>query len=136
MDIAGAATIGRDSELHALKEAGKRMSDILNLALICHGPGVTGRWMAFKLADGSGDNVLYDTRPDAIRHQFHETTAHYEQMRPKGWSADECALTLMYARAAYDAGWRPEADAPAPILPVRLEDTAHKMRQLRRRARR
>jgi hypothetical protein len=136
VDIAGAVSIGRDSELYALREAGKRMSDILNLALVCHGPAVTGRWMAFKLADGSGDNVVYDTRADAIRHQFHETTAWYEQMRPKGWSADECALTLLYARAAYDAGWRPERETPAPILPVRLEDKAHKMRQLRRSTRR
>lgn len=136
MDIAGAATIGRDSELYALKEAGKRMSDILNLALVCHGPAITGRWMAFALADGSGDNVVYDTRADAIRHQFHETLAHYEQMRPKGWSPDECALTLLYARSAYDAGWRPSQQDPAPILPVRLEDKTLKLRQLRRRARR
>jgi len=136
VDIAGAVSIGRDSELYALKEAGKRMSDILNLALVIHGPAITGRWMAFKLADGSGDNVVYDTRADAISHQFHETLAHYEQMRPKGWSADECAMTLHYARAAYDAGWRPEREAPAPIMPVRLEDKAQKTRQLRRRTRR
>jgi hypothetical protein len=92
--------------------------------------------MAFALADGRSDNVLYDTRADAIRHQFHETLAHYEQMRPKSWSADECAMTLHYARAAYDAGWRPEPEAPAPIMPVRLEDKALKTRQLRRAKRR
>jgi hypothetical protein len=130
LDVLGAVTIGRDSELYALKEAGKRMADVLNLALIAHGPSITGKWMAFALADGRSDNTVYDTRPDAIRHQFHETLAHYEQMRPKGWSADECALTLQYARAAYDAGWRPSAIDPAPILPVRLEDKALKLRQL------
>lgn len=135
MDIAGAVTISRDSELYALKEAGKRMSDVLNLALIANGPGVTGKWMAFALADGRSDNVVYDTRADAIRHQFHETLAHYEQMRPKGWSADECAMTLHYARAAYDAGWRPSRLDPAPIMPVRLEDKALKTRQLARKAR-
>lgn len=136
MDVAGAAVIGRDSELYALKEAGKRMADILNLALICYGPEITGRWMAFSLADGRGDSVIYDTRDDAIAHQFHETLAHYEQLRPKAWSADECAMTLHYARAAYDAGWRPSLDAPAPIMPVRLEDRASKLRLLRRHARR
>lgn len=136
MDIAGAAQISPDSELYALKEAGKRMADSLNLRLIVDGPAVTGRWMAFALADGRSDNVLYDTRADAIRHQFHETLAHYEQMRPKSWSADECAMTLHYARAAYDAGWRPEPEAPAPIMPVRLEDKALKTRQLRRAKRR
>jgi hypothetical protein len=136
LDIAGAAQISPDSELYALKEAGKRMADSLNLRLIVDGPAVTGRWMAFALADGRSDNVLYDTRADAIRHQFHETLAHYEQMRPKSWSADECAMTLHYARAAYDAGWRPEPEAPAPIMPVRLEDKALKTRQLRRAKRR
>jgi hypothetical protein len=136
LDIAGAVSIGTDAELYALKEAGKRMSEALNLRLIFDGPGVTGRWMAFALADGRSDNVLYDTRSDAIRHQFHETFAHYEQMRPKSWSADECAMTLQYARAAYDAGWRPEPDAPAPIKPVRLEDQAQQLRRLRRNKRR
>jgi hypothetical protein len=136
LDIAGAVQISPDSELYALKEAGKRMADILNLRLIVDGPAVTGRWMAFALADGRGDSVLYDTRAEAIRHQFHETLAHYEQMRPKSWSADECAMTLHYARAAYDAGWRPEPEAPAPIMPVRLEDKALKTRQLRRAKRR
>lgn len=136
MDITGAAEISRDSELYALREAGKRMSDALNLRLAVDGIAVTGRWMAFSLADGKSDNVLYDTRDDAIRHQFHETLAHYEQMRPKSWSVGECAMTLQYARAAYDAGWRPERQAPAPIMPVRLEDKAQKMRRLRRAKRR
>jgi len=136
LDIAGAAEIGRDTELYALKEAGKRMSDILNLRLIVDGPAVTGKWMAFSLQDGRGDSVLYDTRPDAIRHQFHETLAHYEQMRPKSWTPDECAMTLHFARAAYDAGWRPEPDAPAHIMPVRNEDKAAQLRQLRRNKRR
>lgn len=132
MDTEGAAEISRDSELYALKEAGKRMADALNLALVAGGIAVTGRWMAFSLADGRSDNVLYDTRDDAIRHQFHETLAHYEQMRPRSWSADECAMTLQYARAAYGAGWRPEREAPAPIMPVRNEDKARKLRQLQR----
>jgi hypothetical protein len=136
LDLAGAATIGRDSELYALKEAGKRMADSLNLRIIVDGLAVTGRWMAFALADGRSDHVLYDTRADAIRHQFHETLAHYEMLRPRSYSADVCAMTLHYARAAYDAGWRPEPDAPAPIMPVRREDQAQKLRQLRRAKRR
>jgi hypothetical protein len=136
LGISGAAVISRDSELYALQEAGKRMADALNLQLIVNGIAVTGRWMAFALADGSSDNVLYDTRADAIRHQRHQTLAHYEQMRPKSWSDGECAFSLHYARAAYDAGWRPEPEAPAPIMPVRNEDKASNLRQFRRAKRR
>jgi hypothetical protein len=131
LDAVGAAVLtGPDSALYALREAGKRMADALTLAIIAD-PAAVGRWMAFRLEDGRTDHVVYDTRPDAIRHQAHETLCHYEQLRPSGFSADECALTLMYARAAYDAGWRPSADDPAPIRPVRLEDARRKFRQLR-----
>jgi hypothetical protein len=41
----------------------------------------------------------------------------------------------MYARAAYDAGWRNPAGAPAPILPVRIEDLVSKSALLRAHAR-
>lgn len=128
----GAAEIGRDSELYALREAGKRMADALNLAVIGLGGAGTGRFMAFSLADGSTDHTIYDSRTDALTHQRHESLCWYEQIRPKGYSADECALTLMYARAMHDAGHlRPAADTPAPILPVRIEDARRKFRQLR-----
>ena len=32
---------------------------------------VIGKWFASSLNDGSTDGVLYDSRPDAIRHQHH-----------------------------------------------------------------
>jgi hypothetical protein len=136
VDLQGAAGLGTDTELHALRDAGKRMADALNLRIIADGIAVTGRWMAFALQDGKTDHVLYDRRDEAIRHQFHETLSWYEQLRPRTYTADECAMTLHYARAAYDAGWRPQPDTPAPIMPVRLEDKATKMRQLRRAKRR
>jgi hypothetical protein len=125
------AAADRDSELYALKEAGKRMADTLNLAIVAYNRAATGRWMAFRLADGTSDQVVYDSRDDAIAHQLHESLCWYEQLRPAGYSADECALTLAYARAMYAAGWRPLAGAPAPILPVRTEDARAKYRQLR-----
>lgn len=129
LNLAGLAG-GKDAPLYAAKEAGKRMADVLNDAVIANGLAATGRWMAFRLDDGSSDGVIYDTRDDAIRCQFHETVCHYELLKPRGYGADECALTLIYARAAYDAGWRPSREAPAPIMPVRIEDRARKTRQL------
>jgi hypothetical protein len=132
LQVFGAAPVHKDSALYALKEAGKRMAGTLNLHLAA---GVTRGFAAFRLTDGTSDGTVYDCRADAIRHQLHETLCWYESLRPRSFGADECALTLAYARAAYDAGWRNPADAPAPIKPVRLEDFVAKTRQLRRHAR-
>lgn len=128
LNISG-AVLGDDTALYLAKEAGKRMADALN-AHVVFTAGSFGRWVAIRLEDGSSDGVLYDTRADAIRHQLHDTLCWYEPIRPSSYSPDECALLLVYARAAYDAGWRPERDAPAPILPVRHEDGVRKIRQL------
>lgn len=119
----------QSAALRRRKDAGQRMADALN-AHVVFSKGCFGRWMAIRLEDGSSDGTLYDTREDAIRHQRFEHQAWYELVKPRSYSADECALTLMYARAAYDAGWRP-ADSPAFIAPVRIEDRALKIRQLR-----
>jgi hypothetical protein len=122
-DYAGAISLGTDPELNALKDAGKRMSDALNAQLVFNGLSGTFRWMAFKLDDGSSDGAVYDTRADAIKHQKFETQCWYEQILPSGagYSPDVCAMTIQYARVAYDAGFRPSIDAPTPIQPVRRE---------------
>jgi hypothetical protein len=134
VDLAGAVGLGTDPELYALKECGKRAADVLNNAVIDNGLAATGRWMAFRLDDGSSDKVIYDTRDDAIRHQLQP--AHYEQLKPHGYSPDVMAMTLHYARAMHSAGLRPHRGDPAPILPVRREDAAHKAGQMNRHARR
>lgn len=132
MDLAGALSLGTDPELHALKDAGARMADILNAAVIANGLAATGRWMAFALEDGSCDKVIYDNRADAISHS--RRPCHYEQLRPAGYGDDECAMTLAYARSLHSAMGPADLDTPAPIMPVRLEDRAAKRRQLARHA--
>jgi hypothetical protein len=134
VDLSGAAGIGTDPELYALREAGSRMADVLNAAVIANGIGATGRWMAFHLQDGTSDKVIYDARVHAIIHQ--SQPCHFEQLRPAGYSRDECAMTLQYARALHAAGIRPDPDYPAPVLPVRREDAIRKTRQLNTAARR
>jgi hypothetical protein len=141
LDLAGAITLGLgDPELYALKEAGKRMSDTLNAKVVFGQGGVAcyGKWMAFSLEDGSGGlATLYDTRAAAIKAMSNKPGRYwFESVRPTSYSADECALLIQYARAAYSSGWRPDVDYPAPIAPVRIEDAHRKFRQLRRNARR
>jgi hypothetical protein len=134
LDLSGAVTIGTDPELYQLREAGRRMADVLNLAVIGNGIMCTGRWMAFSLDDGSSNKDIYDTRDDAMR-LARGGPKHFEQLRPTGYSADECALTLQYARAfASSTGLAMDRAAPAPIMPVRAEDAQAKLRQLQRHA--
>ena len=135
MDLAGALLLGGgDLELQALKDAGARMCDVANAAVIANGLQATGRWMAFTLEDGRSDGVIYDTRAEAMR--FARQPCHYEQLAPRGYGPDECAMTLAYARALHAAMGPADLDMPAPILPVRLEDREHKRRQLARHAQR
>jgi hypothetical protein len=134
LDFAGALLLGGDPELLELKDAGARMADVANAAVIANGLQATGRWLAFRLEDGRSDGVIYDTRPDAITHA--KAPCHYEQLRPRGYGTDECAMTLAYARALHASMGAADLDMPAPILPVRLEDRAAKRRQLARHAQR
>lgn len=92
-----------------ITDAAKRMSDRLNLMLIAQPWEILKTsWMAFKLADGDSDGVLYDTREDAIKHQLHENLCAYFFMRTAlgGVTARDCQLFLDVHRQVYDAGGR------------------------------
>jgi hypothetical protein len=53
-------------------DAAKRIYDTYHLHRSAVGIyDVIGKWFASALADGTTDGVLYDSRPDAIRHQHH-----------------------------------------------------------------
>lgn len=69
---------------------------------------VKDKWMAFKLADGTSDGVLYDTKQDAVRHQFHEFQCCYVALLSLmgGATAHGCAIFMNFTRDAYDAGFR------------------------------
>lgn len=86
-----------------------RMVDIVNARVVFTPFDQLARsWMAFKLEDGSSDNVLYDTRQDAVDHQLHETMCVYLCMRQAmgGMSAKDAQLFLNLHRQIYDAGGR------------------------------
>ena len=97
-------------------DAAKRMHETINIMHIArtwdelkHG------WMAFKLADGTTDNILYDTRADAIKHQLSEQTCLYLAMRTTlgGVPLVDCQLLIDIHRQVYDAGGR-MSDPAAP----------------------
>lgn len=73
-----------------------------------------GKWIAFKLADGSHDGVLYDSKRDAVRHQSDEFLCAYISFRnlQQGISAKDAEIFLRFNRDAYDHGFRlPDPDS-------------------------
>lgn len=53
--------------LGAFDDAARRIADAFRLHMMADPAGNEGRWMAFRLDDGTCDQTLYDSRSDAIR---------------------------------------------------------------------
>jgi hypothetical protein len=88
-------------------DAAKRVSDATHLQWVAGGwENTVGKWMAFKLEDGRTDNVLYDTKRDAVRHQFDEFLAFYIKLHPGGMSVCEAEVMLKVHRQIYLNGYR------------------------------
>jgi hypothetical protein len=83
-----------------------------------------GKWVAFKLEDGRSDNVLYDSKRDAIRHQHHgEMQCMFAVMHMGGMSVCEAEALFQYTRQAYLNGYRlpdPDARTGGPDLIPRI----------------
>jgi hypothetical protein len=52
-------------------DAAKRVHDTYTLHRMAADNDGLGKWFAAALADGRSDNVLYDNRGEAVRHQKH-----------------------------------------------------------------
>jgi hypothetical protein len=102
------------------------------------GDAAIGSWMAVSLADGSSDNVLYETRRECVRHQKHrEQECAFFNIRPCDLSICEAAAFLRISRMAYSNGHRladPEHRAGGRSLITRLtqEDQRRQMGPLER----
>jgi hypothetical protein len=107
-------------------DAARRMCDLINLHLVAGNSfDLRFKWMAFRLSDGGSDNVLYDTREDAIKHQLHESQCCYFTFMNclGGAKAIDCQIYLNMHRLAYDNNMRlHEPEAPQLITSVRGYD--------------
>lgn len=114
------------SKCVVVTDAAKRMSDIINGRLaFSQDWGIRSSWMAFRLSDGGSDNVVYDTRVDAISHQIHENLCAYFCFRNAmgGTTPRDCQIFLDVHRAAYDSNMRlSEPQAPVMIVPTKYHD--------------
>lgn len=98
-----------------LFDAGRRAADAINEHITRFGWwDIRSKWVAIRLADGTSDGVLYDTKQDAVRHQHDEFLCAYLNLRGvNGGARDtECAIMIKFHRDMYKAGFRmPDRDA-------------------------
>jgi hypothetical protein len=86
-------------------DASRRIADGYNLHLIASRKEAVGKYLAFALADGRGDDAVYDTKADAERHQHgHDRERLYIRIRFSSMSVCEAASVLRTARMLYDLG--------------------------------
>jgi hypothetical protein len=109
-------------------DAAKRCADIVTLASIA---GMAGKFMAIRLQDGGSDQVPYDTREDAIRHQLNPERCTYVLVPPSAMGAHEAEALLDYWRKLADSGVRDDDPAvPMPLMPLLAADRRRQIRAL------
>jgi hypothetical protein len=88
-------------------DAARRASDTINGMVVFHGSwDLRNSWMAFRLADGTSDGNLYDTKADAIRHVSNYKYYFFFCFRnsPGGSNPRDMQLWIDMHRHAYDHG--------------------------------
>lgn len=92
-----------------LLDCGKRASDIVN-TYIAGMPWdeIKDKFIAIRLADGGSDGVIYDTKQDAVKHQYHEMQCAYVCFRNlmSGANPRDMAIFIKFNRDAYLRGFR------------------------------
>lgn len=102
-------------------DAAKRCSEAVNSQLTFKGTAAIGKWVAIRLSDGGSDNVLYDTKADAVRHQLHENLCAYVCITPDGMSVESALSYMRTNRKLYDKGMRLADPDKMVHLPNRRE---------------
>jgi len=103
-------------------DAAKRISDATILAWTAKGwDGCIGKWLAFRMADGSTTHDLYDSKKDAVRHQSGLVPIIFLPMNVGGTPVCAAELLLDLHRKAYDRGFeQSDRDHIAPDIIPRI----------------
>lgn len=115
-------------------DAAKSLADTFNLHRVALGLDAVGKWFAVSLAEGKGDNQLYDSKLDCVTHQHHNERYYtYIKIVPGSMKVCEAEVMLTTARRLYDKGMRmvdPDHKHGGPDLITRLtvEDQLAQMR--------
>lgn len=122
------------SKMFGHTDAAKRVADTYNLHRIGRGINAVKKWFAVSLSEGRSDDVLYDSKRDAVRHQRHmEQYYAFICIAPCDMKACEAEVILSTNRRLYDKGMRyadPDHHAGGPEVIKRLtvEDQLAAMR--------
>lgn len=122
--------LATDQESRGYSDAAKRASDAINAyRTFIPWDELKNKWIAIKLADGSHDGTLYDSKQAAVKHQLDEFLCAYICFRnlQAGSSPREMELFLRFNRDAYDAGFRlPDPDSrtggPEVLMTTQMRD--------------
>lgn len=99
-----------------ISDAAHRANDAVNEKLAHNGWDIRNCWMAFRLADGTGDGTLYDTKRDAIRHCGNNEKYYFFycfRNAPGGSNPRDMQIWINMHRHAYDNGGHlTDPDAP------------------------
>jgi hypothetical protein len=98
-----------DDSCLVITDAARRMSEAVGLAAVFHPEEVMhSGWMAFALADGQTDHVIYSSKTAAISHMSNEFLFAYLNLRKciAGMPVKDAQLWLDLHRNIYDNGGR------------------------------
>ena len=95
-----------ENPLGVYSDSARRCSDIINMHVTALGFAVFGKWAAIRLSDGGSDNVVYDSKADAVRHQLHEQQCAYVMIPADGMSPQNAEIFLEFNRKLRDNGMR------------------------------
>ena len=117
-----------------VSDEARRASDTYSLHRIANSDGAVGKWFAVAIADGRSDNVLYDSKRDAVIHQRHNEKFYgFIQIGPWQFTPKDADAFLTLCRRMYDAGLRlTDPDhAKGGREMIRRVSRADQMRQIR-----
>jgi len=94
------------------------------------------KWIAIKLADGSHDGTLYDSKQDAVKHQLDEFICAYVSFRNihQRVSEKDMEIFMRFNRDAYDHGFRlpdPDAQSGGPSVLITTGQSDYYNNQMR-----
>jgi hypothetical protein len=111
-------------------DAAKRVSDTYRLHRLADHFGSIGKWFAASLATGQGDNVLYDSKDDAVSHQHHnEEYFAFVQIVPSDMTVCDAETYLKVQKRLREKGIR--VTDPKEMIPrLSREDMGSQMRSI------
>lgn len=108
-------------ECVVITDAARRICDAMNMAIVSHPTAeCANSFMAFRLDDGTTDNILYPSKQAAMDHVSNEFHYCYFFLRGAlgGANPRDCQLWLEFQRHAYDSGHRLAQPTTSLIMPL------------------